>query len=312
MPHTLLRLLGGCWLLTLAACNIAAAPEPTTVPITSEFRVNEADAAQTATNTPAVVSRPSRTPISNVPPTSVPFSGVSGGGSSSIPTSAPPPQAVEPIGGGLTQLLTNGRGLTTGRPVTNGEFEVEGYCTLLDPANQVSENGFNWFCLRGGQRVRTLTIQDFDEICRRTYNEADALAVQLPGPEPAAYRWRCYVYTITPTPRPLPTSTPFPTSAPAARLIALDNGRGLSTGAVMTNGEFEVEGYCTILNASYGVDRDNDNWFCTQNGQRVRTLSPEDFNEICRRTYNRRDAFAAQQGTSTIPVFRWRCYVFEN
>lgn len=314
MPRTLLQVMGCCLILALAACNMGTSSEPPTdIPITSEFRIDETVDAQSGdnpTDAPAVISRPTRTQIGGAPPTSIPI-GASGGGGGNVPTSAPPPEQAVPISGGLARLLTDGRGLTTGGAVTNGEFEVEGYCTLLDSNNQVSENGFNWFCLRNGQRVRTLTIQDFDEICRRTYNETDAIAIQLPGSEPAAYRWRCYEYTVTPTPppTPAPTSTPLPSTA---RLIALNGGRGLTTGTVMSNGEFEVEGYCADINSSYGVDRNTNNWFCTLNGQRVRTLSPEDFNEICRRTYNRSDAFAAQQGTSDIPAFRWRCFVFEE
>ncbi|MCA9894343.1 MAG: serine/threonine protein kinase [Anaerolineae bacterium] len=89
------------------------------------------------------------------------------------------------------QLLENGIGLTTGQLVTTGNFEVEGYCKLLNIDYDVTEDRTNWYCTDNGAIIRTLTITDFIDICRRTYNNEDAIAVQIDGTEPIAYRWRC-------------------------------------------------------------------------------------------------------------------------
>ncbi|HEX2618692.1 MAG TPA: hypothetical protein VHL11_01060 [Phototrophicaceae bacterium] len=89
-------------------------------------------------------------------------------------------------------LLTDGRGLTTGTHMTNGEIEVEGYCTRLNSNYTVTEDGANWYCVENGQHAVTLTEADFTEICRLTYNQSDAFAIQAQGTLPAAYRWRCF------------------------------------------------------------------------------------------------------------------------
>jgi hypothetical protein len=89
-------------------------------------------------------------------------------------------------------LLTNGRGLTTGAQVNSGEVEVEGYCSILDSRYGVVVDGENWHCTQNNQQVVTLTNEHFDEICRLTYSNTNAVAMQLAGSQPAAYRWRCF------------------------------------------------------------------------------------------------------------------------
>lgn len=87
----------------------------------------------------------------------------------------------------------------------------------------------------------------------------------------------------------------------------LNNGRGLTTGASMNRGEFQVEGYCS--RQGYVTSRDDNNWYClNSNGSRAFTLQQRHFDEICRQTYNIDFAFAVQDGASSIPAFRWRCY----
>lgn len=87
-------------------------------------------------------------------------------------------------------LLQNGRGLTNGRVVNNGEFQVEGYCTQY--GYTVAEDGRDWFCVQGDASWTLLTV-DFDRICRETYNRNNAFAVQTGRrTSQPAYSWRCY------------------------------------------------------------------------------------------------------------------------
>jgi hypothetical protein len=181
----------------------------------------------------------------------------------------------------------------------DGNFEVEGYCALLNASYGVSEDGTNWYCTFQGQNALLLRQEHFDDICRRTYNSLNAVAYQTPNTSRPSYAWRCIEYTV-----PL-TATPqrFP-------VLAM-NGRGLSTGSVMNEGNFEVEAYCSRINAGYGVSRDDNYWYCTQNGQRILTLGVAEFDDICIRTYNNPSAYAEQIQNSQIPVFRWRCYILQ-
>lgn len=265
----------------IAACQPAAQSAPTEVVVEPTVVAQQ----PTTEPSPVITQRPTNAvqPTSAPPPTAIPFggSGSGSGGSAS--------------GGGTTNpgLLNNGRGLTTGSTVNNGEFEVEGYCTLLNSSYGVENDTNNWYCTQNGSRVITLTGREFDEICRRTYNDPDAVARQDGGGNIAAYRWRCY-------------DSSFGSQAPGVGL--LDNGVGLTTGRIVNNGEFEVEGYCRLINMTFGVDFDRDNWYCTLNGQRIMTLSEREFSDICRRTYSDLSAFALQNGDADRPAFRWRCY----
>lgn len=85
---------------------------------------------------------------------------------------------------------------------------------------------------------------------------------------------------------------------------ALDNGTGLSNGASMNNGEIQVEGYCPNGQA----EQDGANWYCVS-GNRRRMLQKSDYELICRRTYSGHpNAFAFQDGDSSLMSYRWRCY----
>lgn len=256
----------------IAACQPAAQSAPTEV-------INQPTVAQPTTQpSPVVTQRPTNAvpPTSAPPPTAIPLDGTGG---SNTPSS--------------TGLLNNGRGLTTGSTMNNGEFEVEGYCTAINSNYGVENDANNWYCTQNGSRVLTLSGREFDDICRSTYDDPNAVARQDGAGNIAAYRWRCY-------------DSRFGSQAPGVGL--LDSGIGLSTGRIVNNGEFEVEGYCRLINTTFGVDYDRDNWFCTLNGQRIMTLSEREFSDICRRTYRDTSAFALQDGDSSQPAFRWRCY----
>ena len=83
------------------------------------------------------------------------------------------------------QLLQNGTGITNGAPMRDGNFQVEGYCDMI--GGQISENGVDWFC---GSKM--LTPEDFDEICKMTYNTEEAIAIKNGTGSKEAYKWRCY------------------------------------------------------------------------------------------------------------------------
>lgn len=263
--------------------------------LVSACNLNEGQGAPTAAPTEVVQSEPSRTPL----PTITPFVSSNSGANTQVlvPTPVPfvatsvPNQTIE-----ITRLLNNGRGLSTGSAMNNGHFEVEGYCGVLNPAYGIHEDDVNWFCTFEGQDALQLRQQHFDDICRRTYNNPTAFALLIVTNDVLANSWRCYEYTITPT--PVPPKVPY----------LLDNGRGLTTGSVMNQGNFEVEAYCTTINPNYGVTEDDTYWYCTENGQRVLTLGSAEFDDICIRTYNNPAAYAEQIPNDADPVYRWRCY----
>lgn len=279
----------------LAGCNFseAPAPTPTVEPPPS-----------TETVAPFTVIRATRTPLPNrLPSTPTPLnvgSGGTGGSSVQPPTAVIPPTEIN-LTGPLpnTRLLNAGIGLSNGQVMLAGEFQVEGYCSLLNSDYRADEDGNDWYCTFNGQRALTLQTDDFSEICRLTYNLQSAYAVQIVSAIQPAYRWRCIENTMggpTATPRDIP------------RL--LQNGRGLTTGNPVSNGQFEVEAYCTSINTSYGVDEDGNQWYCTQNGQRILTLGRAEFDDICFRTYNTPGAFAEQLDNGEPPAYRWRCYAY--
>lgn len=277
--------------IVLAGCNLSGAPEATPT-------VEIALATTTDMAVPFTVIRATRTPLPNrlpATPTALNFGG-------NAPATAVIPPTEVNLAGPLpnTRLLNDGRGLTTGQTMLAGEFQVEGYCGILNNQYGVQEDGQDWYCTFDGRRALTLRLDDFTDLCRRTYNNPDAFAVQLNGSEPAAYRWRCIEYTNRPT------------STPVRVPELLQNGRGLSSGSVMNNGQFEVEAYCSSISASYGVEEDGSFWYCTENGQRIITLGRAEFDDICFRTYNTPGAFAEQLTNSDPPAYRWRCYTYNN
>jgi hypothetical protein len=274
-------------LLLLAACNARPAPTPTeqvlptnTVPPLPTL--TPFGQMSGITPSPVAIATVVQPATSIAPPTIAPISGQN-------PGSAP----------SLTRVLSGGRGLTTGAVMNDGNFEVEGYCVLLNPAYGVADDGTNWYCTFQGQNALMLRQDNFDDICRRTYNNINAVAIQLTGTSRPSYAWRCIEYTVTMTPTP-------------QRIAVLAmNGRGMTSGSPMNNGNFEVEAYCTTINPTYGIDRDNNFWYCTQNGQRILTLGVAEFDDICIRTYNNPAAYAEQIPGTEIPAFRWRCFVLQ-
>jgi hypothetical protein len=275
--------------IALAACNARPIPTPTSQPF--------------PTNTNTVPPLPTLTPfgsISGITPSPISFA------TFALPATSAAPATVAPVSGQnpfpaipSTRILTNGRGLTTGSSMFDGNFEVEGYCNLLNTGYGVNDDGTNWYCTFQGQNALLLRQEHFDDICRRTYNNMNAVAYQTPNTSRPSYAWRCIEFTValTPTPQRFP-------------ILAM-NGRGMSTGSVMNEGNFEVEAYCSRINASYGVTRDDNYWYCTQNGQRILTLGVAEFDDICIRTYNNPAAYAEQIQNTQIPVFRWRCYILQ-
>lgn len=271
-------------MLLIAACGAAPA-EPTAAPTLTPFPTREQPATRTPIGNVAATVTPLLVPTSVVQPTAV------------LPATAILPATSVPTG---PQLLNNGRGLSNGAPVSNGEFQVEGYCDILNPQYGVSEDRTDWFCTFEGQRALTLRQDQFDDICQQTYNNANAVAIQINNGEPLAYQWRCFEVIQPPTP------------TPAAPPQLLNNGRGLTTGAIMNNGELQVEGYCSGINSNYGIDVDQNFWYCTENGNRILTLGVAEFDDVCIRTYNNPAAYAEQIQNNDRPAYRWRCFVVNS
>ncbi|MGJ3239172.1 MAG: hypothetical protein ACFE0Q_10745 [Anaerolineae bacterium] len=274
--------------LVLTACG-SGASEPTTAPTLTPFPTRQALPTRTpftnnavATVTPIFDNPSNQGPI--IPPTAI-----------VIEVSVTPlPSTNNNSSSG--NILNNGRGLTNSATMNNGEFQVEGYCTILNPRYGVAEDGNEWYCTLDGQRALTLRQVQFNDMCQRTYNNPRAIAIQLDTGQAPAYRWRCYELRIPPT----------PTSSAPPQL--LNNGIGITTGATMNNGEFEVEGYCRAINPNYGVEVDENFWYCTNNDQRVLTLGVAEFDEICVRTYRNPGAYAEQINNNDRPAYRWRCF----
>ncbi len=159
--------------LSLSACNMGdtrqAAPTaadntaaPTWTPLPTRTPV-----------APVTIALTSRPGVTSLPPTPI-----------FPPTATPDPN--QPI------LLQNGRGISNGQRVSDGNFQVEQYCKQLNPNYTIDEDGQSWYCLRNDQPVKYLTKSDFDAICRQTYNNQTAFALQIDNSQPDAYRWRCY------------------------------------------------------------------------------------------------------------------------
>jgi hypothetical protein len=159
--------------LVLSACNMGDTRQP-------------APTAAENTAAPTWTPLPTRTPIAPVTVALTSRPGVT----SLPPTPIFPPTATRDPN--IPILLQNGRGISNGQRVTDGNFQVEQYCKQLNPNYNISEDGRDWYCTENGQRVKDLTKSDFDAICRQTYDNPTAFALQIDNGQPAAYRWRCY------------------------------------------------------------------------------------------------------------------------
>jgi hypothetical protein len=133
---------------------------------------------------------------------------------------------------------------------------------------------------------------------------------------PANQDNQCQCLTAaTATPSPTPTATPATNVVPAvtnrstapANAVLTSGGTGITNGAAMNDGNFQVEAYCTQKQLGT-VAQDANNWSC---GSTVLTAS--NFDEICALTYpSVSPIFAIHNGTSTTAAFNWRCYTFSG
>jgi hypothetical protein len=75
--------------------------------------------------------------------------------------------------------------------MTEGKMQVEGYCEAMGYVTDNRRN--NWFCTTtGGQDMLSFEAGDFDRICRTTYSNPVAFAMQSGTEERPSFRWRCY------------------------------------------------------------------------------------------------------------------------
>jgi hypothetical protein len=91
-------------------------------------------------------------------------------------------------------LLDGGTGLSDGRPMNDGNFQVEGYCGTGAMSNypNVDYDNDNWYCINSNNERYVLEKADFDQICRFTYNNSMAFALPDANNPIDAFNWRCY------------------------------------------------------------------------------------------------------------------------
>lgn len=91
--------------------------------------------------------------------------------------------------------------------------------------------------------------------------------------------------------------------------IVIAGGEGLTTGEELPAGEFQVEYYCSRRGLTTSTDTVD--WFCNDsNGNVSFTLEQEDFDQICRDTYDLEEAFALQEGEADEPAYQWQCFYY--
>lgn len=67
-------------------------------------------------------------------------------------------------------------------------MQVERFCS--DKNGLLSYDNDNWYCTVDGTRT-TYTQQNFTEICRETYSDENAVAMQIGGGDTPAFNWLC-------------------------------------------------------------------------------------------------------------------------
>ncbi len=85
--------------------------------------------------------------------------------------------------------------------------------------------------------------------------------------------------------------------------VLLNGGVGMTNGAAMNNGLFQVEAYCSRIGGT--ISQTNTDWYCGST-----QLQVSDYDQICQTTYNNSGAFAVHDGSSSTPAYNWRCYVY--
>ena len=173
-----------------------------------------------------------------------------------------------------------------------GDFRVEWYCNERGFGVRIINNMTDWACTSANsdQTIFVLSQEDFNQICRRTYGNPAAYAVRDQNKPEPAYNWSCYIGA------PAPTSTPIPTRAMQVTRL----------------GTFQVEWYCTERQLSAKVINNGVDWACTDrsSGQTSFLLTVQDFDQICKRTYNDAGAFALRDMNNPQPAYNWSCYSF--
>lgn len=86
-------------------------------------------------------------------------------------------------------------------------------------------------------------------------------------------------------------------------------GTGMTNGARMNDGNFQVEGYCNqgYIAGYSGITRDDYDWYCTSGNSRYR-LTQNDFTTICQITYDDPNAIAISDRGQSVPALNWRCF----
>lgn len=98
-------------------------------------------------------------------------------------------------------LLKNGKGITNGAAVTDGNFQVEGYCSQKNLGAVRFDGSTTWYC-----GSKALVVSDFDAICRKTYSNQNAFVIRSATGPTTGYNWRCFAFATTASASP--TSKP--------------------------------------------------------------------------------------------------------
>lgn len=105
-------------------------------------------------------------------------------GEQPVDPAAEPP--AEPVDG--LEILNGGVGQTNGDPQNNGTMQVEKFCA--NRGGQLSNDGTNWYCTVNDTPT-VYTQQNFTEICRETYSNENAVAMQIGDGDQPAFNWLC-------------------------------------------------------------------------------------------------------------------------
>ncbi len=175
-----------------------------------------------------------------------------------------------------------------------GEFQVEWYCNQSGLGVRIINNNTDWACTspNSDTPVFTLSQNDFNQICRQTYHNDAAYAVRDQNRPQPAYDWSCYVNGAS------STSVPVPTIAPSPQLTRL--------------GEFQVEWYCAERHFGVRLTNNDADWACTDpaSNQVSFVLTQQDYDQICKRTYNDQTAFAVRDQSKPQQAYNWSCYTY--
>lgn len=97
---------------------------------------------------------------------------------------------------------------------------------------------------------------------------------------------------------------------PPSGLWQLTDGIGLTNGGRVSDGQVQLDYYCTLLGMDISMDAAQDHWQCvsSEDASIVLPLEPWHHDIICQQTYRNPEAIAFQLALGVAPAQSWRCY----